>query len=205
MLEYVQTSFTPMIAAVSTLLLVLWVALPLLVFCVARSRMPLYLLPLFVPLAVAVARQRAAEGLGLPRWRPMAAWVVLLLALELATASWPTHKDGEAWRQAIAERVDGPVSEVLIVDDMARYSLHLEMDVHVRKLSLQPTVQPRFSPEFDGDMTEGLGKHHDPRAIWFTKQDHFAAVQSRLHELGYEAVPQGTPYERRILFRVRRQ
>jgi hypothetical protein len=175
------------------------------VFCIARSRLPLYILPLFVPLAVVAARQRHGEGRALPRWRWLLAWAALLLALEAATALWPTHKDGAAWQRAIATRVPGPVTEVDIVDDMARYSLHLQMGVDVEKLSSQPLVQPRFSPEYDGTVTDALGDAYDPHALWFTRQEHFPAVQARLQELGYEGVPQGGPYEGRTLFRVVRR
>jgi len=186
------------------LLLALWIALPLLVFCVSRSRMPLYLLPLFVPLALLAAMQRLAEGRGLPRRRWLLAWAALLLALEFATALWPTHKDGKAWQRAIAARVPGPVTQVDIVDDMARYALHLQMGVDVEKLSLLPQREADFGPQYDADVAAELGDRYDPRAIWFTKQPHFPAVQARLHQLGYDAVPQGTPYQGRTLFRVRR-
>jgi 4-amino-4-deoxy-L-arabinose transferase-like glycosyltransferase len=186
------------------LLLALWIALPLLVFCLSRSRMPLYLLPLFVPLALVVARQRLAERRELPRWRWLLAWAGLLLALEVAAAAWPTHMDGAAWADAIRARAPGPVGRVLIVDDMARYSLHLQLGVDVEKLSLLPVPQPAYGPEYDGDVAGVLGPAYDPDAIWFTRQAHFAEVQARLQELGYVAVSQGTPYQDRTLFRVRR-
>ena len=185
------------------LLLALWVALPLLVFCLSRSRMPLYLLPLFVPLALLVARQRLGEGRRLPRWRWLLAWAGLLLALEFATALWPTHKDGAAWEAAIHERAPGVVSQVLIVDDMARYSLYLQMDVDVEKLSLLPLHESPFGPEYDEDVADELDDDYDPDAIWFTKQAHFPVVQTRLRELGFVGIPQGTPYQGRTLFRVR--
>jgi 4-amino-4-deoxy-L-arabinose transferase-like glycosyltransferase len=54
-------------------MLLAWLLLPLLVFCLARSRLPLYILPLFLPLAVIVARQRGAERRALS-WRPLLAW-----------------------------------------------------------------------------------------------------------------------------------
>ena len=186
------------------LLLALWVGLPLLVFCVSRSRLPLYILPLFVPLALLVARQRLGEGRGLPRWRWILGWALLLLALEFATALWPTHKDGAAWEDAIHARAPGPVSQVLIVEDMARYSLYLQMGVDVEKLSLRPDPQPAFGPEYDEDVADELDDDYDPDAIWFTKQEHFDAVQARLQELGFVGIPQGTPFQGRTLFRVRR-
>jgi 4-amino-4-deoxy-L-arabinose transferase len=43
-------------------LLFLWFALPLLVFSLARSRLPLYVLPLYAPLALAIGRSLAAAA-----------------------------------------------------------------------------------------------------------------------------------------------
>ena len=117
-------------------------------------------------------------------------------------STWPTHKDGAAWQHAIAERTEGPVSQVLIVEDMARYSLYLQMGVDVEKLSLQPLHESPFGPEYDEDVADELGDDYDPHAIWFTKQAQFPAAQARLAELGYTAIPQGSPYQGRTLFRV---
>lgn len=185
------------------LLLALWLGLPLLVFVVSRSRLPLYILPLFVPLAVIAARQRHSEGRGLPRWHWLVLWAACLLALEFAASQWPTHKDSRAWSEAIRARAPGPVTEVDFIDDMARYGLHLHLGVEVGKLSLEPTPQPRFSPEFDGDVRDALGAHYDPGAIWIARQDRFATVAAHLRGLGYAAVAQGAPFEQRVLFRVR--
>ena len=63
-----------------SLLLALWIFVPLLVFCLARSRLPLYLLPLFVPLALLIAQRRKADGRGMPRWPRLLVWFGLLLA-----------------------------------------------------------------------------------------------------------------------------
>jgi 4-amino-4-deoxy-L-arabinose transferase-like glycosyltransferase len=187
------------------LLLALWVALPMLVFCLSRSRMPLYVLPLFVPLALLVARQRLHEGRGLPHRRWLLAWAAALLALQFAAAAWPTHKDGGIWQQAIAERAPGRIGQVLIVDDMARYSLSLQMGVDIEKLSSHPLPHPRvdFSPEYDEEVADELGNDYDADAIWLTKRDNFEHVRAHLRELGYSAEPQGTPYEGRVIFRVR--
>ena len=68
----------------------LWLLLPLTVFCLARSRLTLYLLPLFVPLALLIAQRRQADGRGMPRWPWLLVWFGLLLALRLAAAWWPT-------------------------------------------------------------------------------------------------------------------
>jgi 4-amino-4-deoxy-L-arabinose transferase-like glycosyltransferase len=185
------------------LLLALWLFLPLLVFCASRSRLPLYVLPLAVPLAVLAARQRAREGRGLPRWPLFAVFAVLVLAAEFAAAHWSTHKDASAWAREIHARVPGPISQVVIVQDMARYGLHLTLGVEVEKVSIEPEPGARFNPEYDESIADEIGKDFDGNALWLTKQERWEATRAKLASLGVVAVPQGTPYQGRVLFRVR--
>lgn len=64
------------------LFLGLWFALPFLIFCLSQSRLPLYLLPLFLPLALLTAsRIEHTFDIGRPRTVGLlAVWIVLLLA-----------------------------------------------------------------------------------------------------------------------------
>ncbi len=183
-------------------LLATWILLPLLVFCLSRSRLPLYVLPLFLPIALAVARVRAARGLALPRWRWILLWALLLLALKLAGAAWVSHKDASRWAAAIEARVHAPVGRVVFVEDMARYGLHLYLRSEVRKVSVQPLSLPRFSPEYDNDIASLLAHGGDPAAVWVCKQARFAEVQARLAALGWRTEALGTPFEGRVIFRV---
>lgn len=184
-----------------TLLLALWIGLPLLVFCLAQSRMPLYLLPLFVPMALAVAAQRHAEGRGLPRWPWLAAWVGMLLALKLAAALWPTHKNAAEWADAIRARTDQPVQEVAFLEDMARYGLHLHMGVEIEKIALDPQPQARFGPINDSDLARELAER-EPHVVWVCKQERWDEFRARIEALGYRATALGTPYRGRVIFRV---
>ena len=186
------------------LLLALWLLLPLLVFCVSRSRLPLYILPLFVPLAVLAAARRVQEGKAMPRWRWLLAWAVFMLALQLAAARWHTHKDASAWADAIHARVPGPVTQVDFVEDMARYGLHLHLGADIEKLSLVPLRESRFNPEYDESIADELGDDFDPHTLWITKEEHWPAVRDAFAAQGVAVLPQGSPYEGRILFRIRR-
>lgn len=186
------------------LLLTLWLLLPLLVFCLSRSRMPLYILPLFVPLAILAARQRLGEGKSLPRWRWLLLWSACVLALQLAAAHWPTHKDASAWAQAIRVRAPGPISQVAFVEDMARYGLHLHLGVEVEKLSLAKQTQSRFNPANDEAIIDEISDDFDPDSVWITKQAHWPAVREALAAQGVDAISQGAPYQGRIIFRIRR-
>ena len=182
------------------LLLALWLLLPLLVFCLARSRLPLYILPLFLPLAVIIAKQWSQERRGLDP-RRLTAWVLALLALKFAVSLWPTHKDASHWARAIHARANGPVREVLFVEDMARYGLHLHLDVEIEKLSLEPVPEPAFNPEYDETLAQELAEH-EPDAVWICKQALWPQLQRRFAAQGYRAQALGAPYERRIIFRV---
>ena len=184
------------------LLPALWLLLPLLVFCLSRSRMPLYLLPLFLPIALLVAQQRQREGRGLPDWRWIGLWALLLLGLKLASAAWPTHKDASQWATELRARIPGPIEEVVFVEDMARYGLHIELGAEVEKLSLDPEPDaPRFNPDNDADLAQELGEH-ERNVVWITKQARFPQVRARMQAAGYRVVPQGAPYQRRVIFVV---
>ncbi|HJR72841.1 MAG TPA: glycosyltransferase family 39 protein [Luteimonas sp.] len=190
-------------AEAAPLLLLLWVLLPLLVFCVSKSRMPLYILPLFVPLALLAARQRDIEGRAPPSWRWLLPWAALLLALKLATSLWPTHKDAAQWADAIRERAPDPVREVVFVEDMARYGLHLHLGVstEIEKLSLDPVPQPRFNPEYDEPLDVEL-QEAETGLVWVCKQDLWPQLRQRIASRGFRAIALGAPYQRRVIFRV---
>lgn len=180
----------------------LWLLLPLLVFCLARSRLPLYILPLFVPLAVIAAMQRHQEGRALPRWPRLALWAALLLGLQAVAGFWPTHKDAADWARAIRARA-GAVREVVFVEDMARYGLHLHLGrgVEIEKISLEPLPQPRFNPPYDEPLATELAEH-EPHVVWICKAGRWPALRARIAALGYQASALGTPYQGRVMFRV---
>jgi len=182
-------------------LLVLWLLLPLTVFCLSRSRLPLYLLPLFAPLALLVAQQWRDEGRGPPRPRLVAAWVVLILLLRIGLAHWPTHKDAAMWADELRTRVDFQVNEVVFVNDMARYGLHLELGAQVEKISLEQVPQPRFNPEFDDDLADELAER-EPDVLWICKQEQWPALQARISALGYRPTLRGAPFLGRTIFTV---
>lgn len=64
--------------------LLLWLLVPLVVFCLAQSRLPLYVLPLFLPISLLLAcRLRDRIDLGRPSQRVLiGVWVIVLLVLK---------------------------------------------------------------------------------------------------------------------------
>lgn len=184
-------------------LLLLWWLLPLAVFCLARSRLPLYLLPLFAPLALLVAAQRDREGRAAPRWRGLFAWAALLVGLKLALAMMPTHKDSAAWAREIRRIHPAALREVVFLQDMARYGLRLELGTEVEKIALAPlpALPDRFNPEYDADLDHELAEHESAQ-LWVCRQRDWARVLAALRVRGYAARVLGRPYYGRLFFEV---
>lgn len=144
-------------ASEPTRLLLLWLGLTLLIFMLSRSRLPLYVLPLFAPLALLLARQLDGEAFALGRRVAIAGFAAAAVGIKLMAASLPAvvaylppdtaarvplHKNARAWADELRAMVPSPITEVVFVDDMARYGLHLYLRAEVEKVT------------FDGDMAE---------------------------------------------------
>jgi len=181
------------------LLVALWLLLPLLVFCIARSRLPLYLLPAFVPVALAVAQQSDAW----PRWRWALAWGLALVAMRLGVSLYPSAQDASAWAREIRTRVPGALHEVVFIEDMPRYGLHLYLGTEVETLSVDDIEEPEFNPEYDESLATELSEGaHETGVVYIVQRKHWAAVEQRVLAHGYRPLPRGADYHGRVLFLV---
>src|SRR3546814_106534 len=100
-----------------------------------------------LPISIAAGRQE--RGLKLPAWRWLLPWVGILIGLRIAAAAYPTHKDASNWAEAILARAPGPVTEVIFVEDMARYGLNLHLGVEVEKVDRPLGPQSPFDAPSD--------------------------------------------------------
>lgn len=120
-----------------SLFLALTLAVPMVVFCLSRSRLPLYVLPLFVPVALVTARallgtttlgeeaRVTLHAVFHHRWAPrLAAWAVVLVLARLAFAAWPSPQD--AWRTYREVRPPAG-SDLVFVDTLPRFGLAFYM------------------------------------------------------------------------------
>jgi 4-amino-4-deoxy-L-arabinose transferase-like glycosyltransferase len=112
----------------AALLLFLWAAIPTAVLCAASSKLPLYILPIFPGLAIAVARTctllwpnaRLALAEAHPaRWALMlGSCGALLLGAKCGAAYWPTNQDmGSVWQSIKPHLPDGPRRLVAVDQD----------------------------------------------------------------------------------------
>lgn len=189
------------LADAEEVLLALWVLVPLVVFCISRSRLPLYLLPLFVPVAVLVGRQWGSERRAMPSLPWIMAIVAGLLAIRLAMMLWPTTQDAEQWAVEIQRRSPEPVTEVVFIDDMVRYGLRLHLNAEVERVSMAAVSETGFNPLFDETLASELAEA-EPGVVYVTQEKHWPSLEQRLHSLGYPHARLGEPYRRRVFFTV---
>jgi len=124
------------------LLLLYWFLLPLAVFFLARSRLQLYVLPLFVPLALLLAR-------ALSRWawfdsrravRIAVATAAVLLAAKGAVAYWPANRDARVMAGEIGEVVQRTGVEDIVFVGMRPFyglGLYLDSDIDIENVHLE--------------------------------------------------------------------
>ena len=121
------------------LLLCYWLLLPLAVFFLARSRLQLYVLPLFVPLALILARplarwpgldgRRAVVLIGLT--------AAVLLGLKATLAYWPSNRDSRALGHQLRQQLAShPVDEIIFVGMRPFYGLNLYLPQRVDGLEV---------------------------------------------------------------------
>jgi 4-amino-4-deoxy-L-arabinose transferase len=122
-----RSPVAPALAEPVDRLLLLWIGLPLVVLLLARSRLPLYLLPFAAPFALWIARRLEAVAASMPRARlvsALGAAAVLLVAVKVGVAQLsPADRDGRAMAEQIARLEPRPIDDIVFVDERARWEL----------------------------------------------------------------------------------
>lgn len=139
-------------------LLACWLLLPLAVFVMARSRLPLYLLPLFVPLALMAARalapldmrSRAAQAL-------LAVWCVALVVARALPAYIDVQADDGALARALLAELPSPPNEIAFVEADPRYGLRFYLDSEIERLELPGDEAKPQAQDIQSEMLENEG------------------------------------------------
>jgi 4-amino-4-deoxy-L-arabinose transferase-like glycosyltransferase len=135
--------------------LLCWLLLPLAIFCVSRSRLPLYLLPLFPPISLLVARGLASRlSLGRRARVALAGWILALMALKAVGAGWTYGHDGRRMADDIRAAAPYPPAALVFVEHRPYFSLAFYLGVEVEQADLpnssgfrpEPAYRPISSP-----------------------------------------------------------
>jgi 4-amino-4-deoxy-L-arabinose transferase len=127
--------------------LVWWFTVPLIVFALSQSRLPHYLLPLFVPLALLLER-RCRWLTPRTQWQLLwfaGVWLLGLIALKGGAARFEPDADVRRLSREIAPaaaRLSHPLADIAFVDHRTVHGLRLYTGKPVREAML-PGIDPR--------------------------------------------------------------
>jgi len=170
------------------LLLAWWLLVPLLVFFLARSRLHLYVLPLFVPLALVMARSIATSPRATDRRLAGVAvgCALALIGLKGVLGYWPHDRDARAFAAQLERLVDPhSIEEVVFVGMRPFYGLNIYVDRRIEGIDIDHTRlrYSRFVAREDicGELAEG------ERSVYGMKDTHVAVFIAEARRCG------GTP------------
>jgi 4-amino-4-deoxy-L-arabinose transferase-like glycosyltransferase len=126
--------------------LLLWVLFPILIFMVSSSRLPLYILPLFVPLSLLASLGLEAAGFcwNKKHLTMTAAWLVLLLSLRLIAAEFPSDKNAAPVAQAVKTATSDLYTEIAFYDTNPVRGLNFYLNKEVESVTTE-TLEDEFA------------------------------------------------------------
>ncbi|MGH8051372.1 MAG: ArnT family glycosyltransferase [Arenimonas sp.] len=149
----------------------LWLILPLLVFCLSRSRMPLYVLPLFTPLALLLAQSLKDFSFN-QRWAyACTAWILVLIGCRYAINQFDFHKDPEVFARKLLVITREKPREIIFVEDMTRYGLHLYLGSQINKVSFKPQPKTISDSQFDMTLQQAIEQKPGKRVFIFKREN----------------------------------
>ena len=175
----------------------LWVLVPLVIFCLARSRLPLYLLPLAAPLSLLMGRARASMHFSRSAVALLAGWLLLMVAAKGAIALNPPgnselalgmRKNNAANLAAqLRPLLPGPPKEIVFIEDKTRYGLHLYLGAEIARVSFKPHAKSISDADFDMTVAQSLREPHGGR-VYFFKRPNDAYFLAEVRAAGLEPV-----------------
>lgn len=207
-------------AAPETRLLLLWLGIGLVVFMVAQSRRPLYILPLFTPLALLFARAlqdssfsplrklmlglAAAFVIGVKLLTANVVEVARLLPADLAERS-PADKDDRQWSADLRAVLPFEPAELIFVNDSVRYgpALYFGLGLTIETVVFEgdPAPQPISDAPYDNELGEELREQDHARSVFVMRPwaaERFAAEAAAA---GWRAERLG-PVQDRVAYRL---
>jgi 4-amino-4-deoxy-L-arabinose transferase-like glycosyltransferase len=166
----------------------LWLAIPLAVFALARSRLPLYLLPSFVPLALLIAPSVEAAERRQPRSFCLLAflWLITLLAIRGCAAHVPTSQDSRELAREVRELetcIAGPIGELAFVDDTPAWGLRFYTGMPIEQMQVTPRARA-YSEAFPVPSVCSEARDGD-HPLWIVADRVLPAFEQATRDCGY--------------------
>jgi 4-amino-4-deoxy-L-arabinose transferase len=176
-------------------LLACWFLIPLLVFALSSSRLELYILPLWAPLALVVARRLAARPSLHGAVRLGAASAVALVLLRAYAAGHATDRDARAAARELLALAEPAPREIVFYDAKPIWGLSLYLDCTIERIrAATDTDAPPDGTSAETLLTELVDR--SPRRL-------LLAPPARRDEVAAALARAGLPYRELGTFRGR--
>ena len=193
------------------LFLVCWFFVPMIVLCLASSKLVLYALPLFPVIAIVSARlygekilialeniNRNVRAVIKPSVL-VAVWIFTLLGMKLAIAYYPTKNDSRhLWKQ-LSQHIPEENCEIVTVDEHA-YGLLFYGATEVENTTMDERPYPTFSAtERFSDELRDVGIDNHPFAFVFEKNYDTSQAEKLLKKMNIAYNKKSLPFQRSLL------
>lgn len=162
--------------------LMVWFALPVIVFFFVRSRLPLYLLPSLVPATLLIARRLTPLNIHRLRriiWTAVISALALLALKGFAPGAIPHSKDARELAQLVGEHWNHQPSEIVFVEESANYGLRFYLGVPVERVSLSPRTDPAYDSTLASEIDENQSR------VWISTENRIARIEAAAATSGY--------------------
>jgi 4-amino-4-deoxy-L-arabinose transferase-like glycosyltransferase len=186
------------------ILTVLWLIVPLVILCAVPSRLPLYLVPTFLPLSILVAMVIPVSTASSRRFKGWVfGWAGVLLLSRFVMAMIPVSQKEERLAQDILAKVHGPISEVVFVQDSPHYGLRFYLEAGVEEVSLHEPGNAE--PDTFGHQSESLAselEEVDASYLFIVPPEHQKEFESSIRRAGKNPRPLGQSFDDHLLYRA---
>jgi 4-amino-4-deoxy-L-arabinose transferase-like glycosyltransferase len=173
-----------------------WLLAPLAIFALARSRLPLYLLPLFVPICLLLSRQFLNWTPTRGWWAATAAWLLLLLAGKAWVSIHPSDQDARQLARELERTLPAAPGEVVFVGTKPRYGLRFYLDAEVEAISFSTKDASGSRP--DDDTLAHEFSEHEPGRVFVVPSRKAALFENAAAAHGVRVRAVGTVRKLRI-------
>jgi 4-amino-4-deoxy-L-arabinose transferase len=167
-------------------LLAYWLLVPLAVFFLARSRLQLYVLPLFVPLALMMARPLARwPGLeGRRGWKVIGVTALALLGIKATLAHWPSNRDSRELSTELRPLLQTHQGDELIFVGMRPfYGLNLYLPQRVDGIVIDTRRYDYSTQVTKAQLCGEIARRQ--RTVYLLKEHHAPQFEQQLRDCGF--------------------
>jgi 4-amino-4-deoxy-L-arabinose transferase len=162
--------------------LAVWIVLPLVVLSLSRSRLPLYVVPLCVPLALCLGACAGELRIGRVRAGLLVAWTLLLVGTKAAAAFYPYERSSLPMARAIEHVSEPAPSNVVFLDCKPFWGVGFYLHCDVQYIDLHDAHVADEAQALSAELARGT-----PQEVLVVKAPRAARAEAALAQLGYES------------------